>query len=124
MPLAQPHLVLLEQRREQMMRARLIRRSHGSLIRQSLGKGQEKFMRKRKPLTTLAHVMARSFAWKSAPLFLAACVVAALSFSARAQEFRVTNVELRANTPELSGPCPLKVTFKGVIEASGLGKVQ
>lgn len=81
-------------------------------------------MRNRKPLTTLAHATARSFALKSAPLFLAACVAAALSFSARAQGFRVTDVELRADTPELSGPCPLKVTFKGAIKASGPGKVQ
>jgi hypothetical protein len=81
-------------------------------------------MRKRKSLKPFEHATTRSFARRSAPLFLAACVVAALSFSARAQEFRVTNVELRADAPELSGPCPLKVTFKGVIKASGPGKVQ
>ena len=81
-------------------------------------------MRKPKSLTTIAHTTAHSYAWKSAPLLLAACVAVALSFSARTQGFRITNVELRPDTPELSGPCPLNVTFKGVIEASGPGKVQ
>jgi hypothetical protein len=44
--------------------------------------------------------------------------------SAHRQEFRVTEAVLKADEARMSGPCPLKVVFRGFITASGPGTVK
>ena len=57
-------------------------------------------------------------------LFMAAACFLALAVSAFSQDFRVTEVVLKADRFDNSGACPVTVNFSGYITANGPGKMK
>src|SRR5918911_1068549 len=68
--------------------------------------------------------MSGSVVRRIAPVILAACAAAFHCTPTRAQGLRVTEVFLKADDARPSGPCPLRVVFRGYITADGPGTVE